>query len=190
MARMIPLSLAEDEEITSSMARQWVFRDLNDPLNCYDDLELVRRFRFSRASISQITELIANYLNFTERFYQRWNRSGLTGAGRPVGWVGSGYLLQIVTTGSICTNFSVRNTNHKFQRLNLPIETAISTSYRDLDRSEVLCLSDFDRSGRVGSLNSRPVPSLVLMLLPPLAGLCGTSIFRFWNISDNLWRRD
>ena len=48
---------------------QRVFRDLNDPLDCYDDLELVRRFRFSRASISQITELIANYLNFTERSY-------------------------------------------------------------------------------------------------------------------------
>ena len=51
------------------MARQRVFRDLNDPLDCYDDLELVRRFRFSRVSISQITELIANYLNFTERYY-------------------------------------------------------------------------------------------------------------------------
>ena len=57
---MIPLFLAEDEENASSMARQRVFRVLNDPLNCYDDLELVRRFRFSRASISQITELIAN----------------------------------------------------------------------------------------------------------------------------------
>ena len=59
MAQMIPLFLAE-EETSSSMARQ---RD------CYDDLELVRRFRFSRVSISRITELIANYLNFTERSY-------------------------------------------------------------------------------------------------------------------------
>ena len=65
---MIPLFLAE-EDTSSSMARQRVFRDLNDPLDCYDDLELVRRFRFSRVSISQITELIANYLNFTERSY-------------------------------------------------------------------------------------------------------------------------
>ncbi|KAI6648709.1 Nuclease HARBI1 [Oopsacas minuta] len=38
-------------------------------VNCYDDMELVRRFRFSRVSISKITELIANYLNFTERSY-------------------------------------------------------------------------------------------------------------------------
>ncbi|KAI6655718.1 Nuclease [Oopsacas minuta] len=66
MAQMIPLFLAE-EETSSSMARQRVFRDLNDPPDCYDDMELVRRFRFSRVSISKITELIANYLNFTER---------------------------------------------------------------------------------------------------------------------------
>ena len=38
-----------------------VFRDFNDPIDSYDDLELFRRFRFSRALISQITELIANY---------------------------------------------------------------------------------------------------------------------------------
>ena len=55
----------EHEENTSSMAHQRVFMDLNDSLDCYDDLELVRRFRCSRASISQITESIANYLNFT-----------------------------------------------------------------------------------------------------------------------------
>ena len=66
---MIPQFLAEDEENTSSMAHRRVFRDLDDHPDCYDDLELVRRFRFSRASISQITEQIANYLNFTERSY-------------------------------------------------------------------------------------------------------------------------
>ena len=43
MAQMIPLFLAEDEEDISSMARQQVFRDLNDPLDCYDGLELVRQ---------------------------------------------------------------------------------------------------------------------------------------------------
>ena len=68
MAHKIALFLAEEEN-SSSMARQRVFRDLNDPLDCYDDLELVQRFRFSRVSISQITELIASYLNFTERSY-------------------------------------------------------------------------------------------------------------------------
>ncbi|KAI6648200.1 Nuclease HARBI1 [Oopsacas minuta] len=51
------------------MTRQRVFRDLNDLLGCHDDMELVRRFRFPRVSISKITELRANYLNFTERSY-------------------------------------------------------------------------------------------------------------------------
>ena len=64
---MILLFLAEDEEISSSMARQRVFRDLTNPLDCYDDLELVRRFRFSRSSISRITELIAPRLKLTKR---------------------------------------------------------------------------------------------------------------------------
>ena len=40
MAQMIPLFVAEDEENTSLIARQRVFRDLNDSLDCYDDLEL------------------------------------------------------------------------------------------------------------------------------------------------------
>ena len=62
----------------------------------------------------------------------------------------SRYLRQIITTGSMCTNFTVWNTNHEFQRVNLSIEIAISSSYRDLDRSEVFIRLDFDRrSGRV-----------------------------------------
>ena len=48
------------------MAPQHVFRDLNGPLDCYDDLELARSFRFFRALISQITVVIANY---SERSY-------------------------------------------------------------------------------------------------------------------------
>ena len=42
MTEMIPLYLTEDEGNTSSMARQEVYRDLKDPLDCYDDLELDR----------------------------------------------------------------------------------------------------------------------------------------------------
>ena len=64
---MIPLFLAEDEENSSSMRRQRVFTDLNDPLDCYDDLELVQRFRFSSSSISKITDLIDVHFNFTQR---------------------------------------------------------------------------------------------------------------------------
>ena len=69
MAQMIPLFLAEEEKNSSSIARQRIFRggDLTDPLDCYDDLEHVQRFRFSRSSISRITELIAHRLNFTDR---------------------------------------------------------------------------------------------------------------------------
>ena len=67
MAQMISLFLAEEEENSLSMARQRIFRELTDPLDCYDDLELVQRFRFSRSSISRITELIAHRLNFTDR---------------------------------------------------------------------------------------------------------------------------
>ena len=67
MAQMIPLFLAEEEENSSSMARQRVFRDLTDPLDCYDDLELVQRLRFSRSAISRVTELITHRLNVTDR---------------------------------------------------------------------------------------------------------------------------
>ena len=43
MAGMIALFLAEDEE-NSSIARQPSFRDRTDPLDRYDDLELVNVF--------------------------------------------------------------------------------------------------------------------------------------------------
>ena len=66
---------------------------------------------------------------------------------QPVGQ--SKYLLQI-TTGSVCKNFSVWNTNHKIQRLNLLTETAISSAYRDVDWSEV-----FGRLGRDAWKNYR-----------------------------------
>ena len=71
-------------------------------------------------------------------------RSGRSRSDRPVDQ--SRYLRQITTTCSICTSFSLSNMNQKFQRLNLPIKTAIS-SYRHLERSEVFSRSDFDRSG-------------------------------------------
>ena len=46
MVGMIPLFLAEESE--ESLARERVFRDRNDPLEFYNDLELVQRFHFSR----------------------------------------------------------------------------------------------------------------------------------------------
>ena len=65
MAGLIPLFISEEEE--DSLARERVFRDRSDPLDCYDDLELVQRFRFSRSAILKITKLIENKLNSTDR---------------------------------------------------------------------------------------------------------------------------
>ena len=78
MVQMIAVFLAKEQN-TSLTARQRVFRDLNHPLGCYDDLELVRRFGFSRNSISQILELIANHLNCTDRSYAAPSLAGLCG---------------------------------------------------------------------------------------------------------------
>ena len=61
MTQMIPLFLAEEENY-SSMERQRIFRDLTDPLYCYD-----QRYRLSISSISRITELMSHRLKFTDR---------------------------------------------------------------------------------------------------------------------------
>ena len=65
MAGLIPLFMSEEEEM--SLARERTFRDRRDPLEFYNDLELVQRYRFSRTAILKITELIENFLNSTDR---------------------------------------------------------------------------------------------------------------------------
>ena len=65
MAGLIPLFSAEEQE--NFLARERVFRDRSNPLDCYDDLELVQRFRFSRLSILKIAELIQGDLSSTDR---------------------------------------------------------------------------------------------------------------------------
>ena len=67
MAGLIPLFLSEEEE--DCLSRERLFRDCSNPLDCYDDLELVQRFRFSRIAILKITELIQDHLNSTDRSY-------------------------------------------------------------------------------------------------------------------------
>ena len=57
------------EEQEDCLARERVFMDRSNPLDCYDDLELVQRFHFSRLAILKITELIQNHLNSTDRSY-------------------------------------------------------------------------------------------------------------------------
>ena len=49
MAGLIPLFLSAEEQ--ECLARERVFRDRSNPLDCYDNLELVQRFRFSRLTI-------------------------------------------------------------------------------------------------------------------------------------------
>ena len=44
-----------------------MFRDSNVPLEFYNDLKLVQRFRFSRSAILRITEFIFDRLNSTDR---------------------------------------------------------------------------------------------------------------------------
>ena len=46
---MIPLFSAEESE--NSLAREKVFRDCSDPLEFYDDLELVQRYRSKGSNI-------------------------------------------------------------------------------------------------------------------------------------------
>ena len=66
MAGLIPLFLSEEQE--KCLARERVFRDRSNPLDCYD-LELVQRFHFSRLTILEITELIQDHLNSTDISY-------------------------------------------------------------------------------------------------------------------------
>ena len=66
MAGLIPSIISEQQQ-QESLARERVFRDRSDPLDLYDDLELVQHFHFSRSAILKITELIQDYLNCTKR---------------------------------------------------------------------------------------------------------------------------
>ena len=67
MAGLIPLFLSEEQE--ECLPRERVFSDRCNPLDCYDELELVQRFRFSRLAILKNTELIQDYLNSTNRSF-------------------------------------------------------------------------------------------------------------------------
>ena len=51
------------------VSRSRVFRDRSDPLEFYDDLELMQCYRFSRSAILGITEIIVDHLNSTNRFH-------------------------------------------------------------------------------------------------------------------------
>ena len=52
------------------MRRERIFRDRTNPLEIYDDLELIERFRFDRGTILQITQLLQDDLessNFRDK---------------------------------------------------------------------------------------------------------------------------
>jgi hypothetical protein len=44
------------------MRRECIFRDRTNPLEIYDDLELIERLRFDRRTILQITQLLQDDL--------------------------------------------------------------------------------------------------------------------------------
>jgi hypothetical protein len=57
-------------EVRRAMRRERIFRDRTNPLEIYDDLELIERFRFDRGTILQITQLLQDDLessNFRDK---------------------------------------------------------------------------------------------------------------------------
>ena len=46
-------------EMRRALRRERVFRDRRNPLDHYDDAELVKRYRFSREGIMTITDIVA-----------------------------------------------------------------------------------------------------------------------------------
>ena len=57
MAGFIPIFIAEEDE----ESRERVFSDRRDPLDCFDDFELVQRYRSSRSAILRIRDLLKNH---------------------------------------------------------------------------------------------------------------------------------
>jgi hypothetical protein len=49
-------------EVRRAMRRERICRDGTNPLEIYDDLELIERFRFDRHTILQITQLLKDDL--------------------------------------------------------------------------------------------------------------------------------
>ena len=49
-------------EVMRAMRRERIFRDRTNPLEIYDDLELIERFRFDRHTILQIIQLLQDDL--------------------------------------------------------------------------------------------------------------------------------
>ena len=62
----IPPFLAEESDVSLTRERQ--FRDRSDPLEFYNDPELVQSFRFSSTDIIIITEIIVD-LNSSDKYH-------------------------------------------------------------------------------------------------------------------------
>ena len=63
MARRI-LELAE---LRRGMRRERIFRDRRNPIDIFDDAELVKRYRFSREGIMRITDIVKNDIEHPTR---------------------------------------------------------------------------------------------------------------------------
>lgn len=51
-----------DEQVRRYLRRQRIFRDRQNPLDVYDDLEIIQRYRLDRQSIISIIDLIKDRL--------------------------------------------------------------------------------------------------------------------------------
>ena len=51
----------------SSMRRERIFRDRRNPLDIFNDSELLQRYRFSRRGIMFLTEILTNDLEYSTR---------------------------------------------------------------------------------------------------------------------------
>uniref|UniRef100_A0A8W8LN17 Uncharacterized protein n=1 Tax=Magallana gigas TaxID=29159 RepID=A0A8W8LN17_MAGGI len=49
-----------DEQVRQDLRRQRIFRDRQNPLDAYDDLEIIQRYRLDRQSIISIIDLLHN----------------------------------------------------------------------------------------------------------------------------------
>ncbi|XP_065943334.1 putative nuclease HARBI1 [Magallana gigas] len=52
-----------DEQVRRDLRRQRIFRDRQSPLDAYDDLEIIQRFRLDRQSIISIIDLVKDRLD-------------------------------------------------------------------------------------------------------------------------------
>ena len=59
----LALFLLEEEAVALSLMNQRVFRDMRNPLDSYNDIEFISRYRITRVIFLQLHDKIADYLH-------------------------------------------------------------------------------------------------------------------------------